>query len=266
MLNIEKKLREEYLNWNMKKINFQSNSDFVKIETPFLDPNNDYIYLYLERHNSQFNLTDDGYAVNELDIMGIDVRKKGKRRDYFLKTLRIFGVHFDNGELYITFDKISDYPVKQHMLLQAIVRINDMLLTTRNKTINFFTDDIQEYLLNNGISITPNVQVAGKTGNMVSFDFSIGMTKQTNQKLIKAVYNPTSEAFKDPLFSFIDIEDNSREIDKIIIANDVENKVSKKFNDSIINFSKDRGQDNSSFVNLYLWSDREKWIKNLKSS
>ncbi|HAB8811075.1 TPA_asm: DUF1829 domain-containing protein [Listeria monocytogenes] len=141
-----------------------------------------------------------------------------------------------------------------------------MLLTTRNKTINFFTDDIQEYLLNNGISITPNVQVAGKTGNMVSFDFSIGMTKQTNQKLIKAVYNPTSEAFKDPLFSFIDIEDNSREIDKIIIANDVENKVSKKFNDSIINFSKDRGQDNSSFVNLYLWSDREKWIKNLKSS
>ncbi|EEC6572514.1 DUF1829 domain-containing protein, partial [Listeria monocytogenes] len=113
---------------------------------------------------------------------------------------------------------------------------------------------------------TPNVQVAGKTGNMVSFDFSIGMTKQTNQKLIKAVYNPTSEAFKDPLFSFIDIEDNSREIDKIIIANDVENKVSKKFNDSIINFSKDRGQDNSSFVNLYLWSDREKWIKNLKSS
>ncbi|WP_165849924.1 DUF1828 domain-containing protein [Listeria kieliensis] len=266
MIDLKKKLKKEYLDWSMKKINFETDQDFIKIETPFVDPSNDYINLFLEQKSAHYILSDDGYAVDELDSMGVDIFKQGKRRDFFNKTLRTFGVSFDSKtyELFVKFDNISSYPAKQHMLIQCIIRINDMLLTTRNRITNFFSEDLQEFLLDNELSITPNAQFIGKTGNTLSFDFSIGMTKNSNQKLIKAVANPRSEAYMEPLFSFIDLDDSSRKIDKIIIADDEANKVSKIFANSITNFSSNEASPAN--VKLYLWSKRNTWIKELKSS
>ncbi|EUJ18971.1 DUF1828 domain-containing protein [Listeria aquatica] len=266
MIDLKSKLKKEYLDWSMKKINFEANQDFIKIETPFVDPSNDYINLFLEQKSTHYILSDDGYAVDELDSIGVDVFKQGKRKDFFNKTLRTFGVSFNSKtyELFIEFDDLSSYPVKQHMLIQCIIRINDMLLTTRNKTANFFSEDLQEFLLDNDLSITPNAQFIGKTGNTISFDFAIGMTKKSNQKLIKAVANPRSEAYVEPLFSFLDLDDSSRKIDKIIIADDEANKVSKIFASSITNFSSKEAS--LSNMKLYLWSKRSTWIKELKSS
>lgn len=115
--------------WNKQNLTFKSYKDFIEITTPFVDMNHDLIQLYFtdKSDNVPFKLTDDGYIVNELKMLGIDVKNTKKRKSFFEVTLRSFGINYDgnSSELFVTFDSLKDYPQKQHNLIQCIIKITD---------------------------------------------------------------------------------------------------------------------------------------------
>src|SRR5690625_3696520 len=97
-----KELKKTYFEWVKKSLSLSEFKDFIEIETPFLDMHNDHINLLFIRADEEFLLSDDGYILNELEMLNLSVTSTERRKQYFYKTLNIFGVNYkDNtNELY----------------------------------------------------------------------------------------------------------------------------------------------------------------------
>ncbi|WP_165763794.1 DUF1829 domain-containing protein [Halalkalibacter urbisdiaboli] len=251
-------LKQEYLEWTQQKLKFEKNDGFVEIVTPFVDMNHDYISLFCSKESNGYKLSDDGYIIDELIDLGVDVKKSSKRNQFFNMTLNIFGINFDSSslELYVTFNNLNEYPEKQQRLIQCIMRVSDMLLTSRNRVISFFTEDIARYFLDNDVFFNESASFIGKSGRSQTFDFALPRTKKVNPKLIKAINNPTSESYKDPLLAFIDVQETKSDHGFYVLANDSNVVISDKFVQSLENYD----------IKVLPWSNRDEWVEEIKTS
>lgn len=249
-------LKKLYDEWNKKSISFQEFNDFIEIQTPFLDIHNDYIHLYLTKENNHFIISDDGHIFSELEMLGVDVTNTDKRKEFFNTKLRIFGVKFNSEtrELFVSFNDINDYPQKQHNLLQCIIHISDMLLTSRSTLISIFTEEIKNFFEENDIIYTSDLSFTGKSGNHQTFDFVIPHRKKIKEKIIKAVNKPSYKNYQNIVFPFIDIRDVRPDSDFYVLANDLNEPITEKFKTSLNNWE----------VNVLAWSEKDKIIQTLK--
>lgn len=220
--------------------------------------NHDYISLFFIKQGDHYKLTDDGYIIDELSLLGIEIDKSEKRSQYFRRTLNIFGVSYDPTtlELFVRFHSLKEYPEMQQRLIQCLIRVSDMLLTTRNRVISFFTEDITQFFLDQDIPFIDSVSYVGKTGRSQSFDFALPKSKKREPKLIKAVNNPTSDAYREPLFAFMDIQELKSDHQFIVLANETNTKISDRFLEPFQNYN----------INVLQWSKRYCWVSDLKSS
>lgn len=251
-------LKNEYLKWTQQKIELKDNQDFVEIVTPFVDLHHDYISIFFSQENDKYKLTDDGYILDELSMLGIDILSSIKRRNFFDSTLKIFGIDYNEStsELFVMFNSINEYPEMQHRLTQCLIRISDMLLTSRNKVANFFSEDISNFFLESNVYFSESPGYIGRTGRNVTFDFALPRSKKVKPKLIKAINSPTAEAYKEPLLAFVDIQDTKSDHDFIVLANDLNNSIADKFLEPLTNYG----------VEVLAWSSRYDWVEKLKTS
>lgn len=252
-------LRKIYDEWNQKKIVFENFNNFIEITTPFVDMHHDYIQLYFYKQNeNEFVITDDGYIMNELEMLGIDIKSSKKRSEYLNRTLKIFGVslNVNTDDLYITFDNINDYPEQQHRLIQCILRVSDMLMTSRNSVISIFTEEITSFFEDNDVPFSSGLNITGVSGKAQNFDFVINRFRKRNEKLIKAINSPSPDNYVYPLFSWMDIKDIREKADFIILANDTNKPISDKFITPFKNYS----------VEVLAWSKRNEWVKQFQIS
>ncbi|WP_175616021.1 DUF1828 domain-containing protein, partial [Piscibacillus halophilus] len=223
----------------------------------FVDMNHDYISLFISKAGNKYILTDDGYIVNELSMLDVDINTSKKRKFYFNSILNTFGINYNNKseELFVEFNSIKEYPEKQHRLIQCLLKISDMIFTSKSKVQNFFTEDIENFFLEKDIPYNTDASYVGKSGRSNNFDFILPKTKKINPKLIKAVNHPDSNAYKIPLLSFLDVQEIKYDHQFIVLANDLEEKISDEFKEALNNYQ----------VDVYPWSDRENWVKQLVS-
>lgn len=253
-MNIDQ-LRQLYNDWNSRKIEFESHNNFIEIKTPFVDMNHDYIHLFLEKNDKGYSLGDDGYILDELGTLGINIKSSVKRKAFFEKTLSVFGVALNDPklELYINFHDLSEYPLKQHQLIQCMIRVNDILMTARPRVENLFTEDIEELFLDNGIPYNADFSHLGKSGNIINFDFIIGRTRKSRPKLIKAVNNPSKEAYRSPLLAILDVRELLHDYEYYVISNDTKG-ISDNFVSSLQNHD----------TQVLRWTIKDSWINDLK--
>ncbi|WP_252502606.1 DUF1829 domain-containing protein [Sporosarcina sp. Marseille-Q4943] len=250
-------LKKAYEDWNKSHLNFSQIEDFVEITTPFVDINHDFIQVFLEKKpTGTYRLTDDGNTLNELEMRGVFIKGSKNRTTYFDSTLCIFGVSHDKdtGELFLTVPTIEALPQKQNNLLQCILRIFDMLLTSRNMVTNIFFEEVENYFIEKDVIFTPNLGFTGRSGNQQNFDFVIPHWKGIKEKLIYIVNSPKSDNYKPALFPFIDVRETRPNADFFVLANDTETAISPKFIEPIRNYN----------IEILEWSHREDWIKQLK--
>lgn len=250
-------LRKIYDDWNKQKLKLEKIDCFIEITTPFVDIHHDYIHLFLTKESGgKFIISDDGHTVSELSILGIDIKNTKKRKKFFNTTLNVFGVSFDSDteELFVTFDDINDYPRKQHNLIQCVSRVSDMLLTSRNTIASIFFEEVSNYFEDNDVFVTPDVGFIGRSGNQQTFDFVIPKAKKKNEKLIRAVNNPSGDNYQGVTFPFIDVADVRPNSDFFVIANDANIPIADKFSSSLKNYD----------IEVLVWSNRDMWVDQLK--
>ncbi|OIJ17399.1 hypothetical protein BKP37_02530 [Anaerobacillus alkalilacustris] len=85
------------------------------------------------------------------------------------------------------------------------------------------------------LHITESAGFIGKSGRSQTFDFALPRTRKVKPKLIKAINNPTSESYKDPLLSFIDVQETKSDHVFLVLANDTNIVISDKFIQSLEN-------------------------------
>lgn len=91
------KLMQSYWAW-LKDSTDLNNIDegCISITTPFLDRHNDNYQIYISKKGDGYELTDDGYIIDDLMMSGCDV-SSGKRKEFLDTIIRSYGITIDNN-------------------------------------------------------------------------------------------------------------------------------------------------------------------------
>ena len=129
-----------------------------------------------------------------------------------------------------------------------------MLLTARNTVISIFAEEVSNYFKENSVFCSEGIGYTGKTGNYQSFDFVIPSTNKKKEKIIKAINHPRADNYKQPLLSFVDIQELKPNSQFIVLGNDTVQPISETFHSSLSNYN----------IEVLAWSEREKWVSDLR--
>ena len=223
--NLANQLKHEYFSWLQQKLVFSELSNAVEITTPFLNSNQDYVQIYATKDGNNLELTDDGSTINELYLVGFDFSSP-KRKEIVNNIIRSYGVTLtDSGELLIR-TTVEQFPQKKHALLQAILKVNDMLFLNRKNVSDVFQDDVRKYLRENDVPYNYNMGLVGKSGYQLMIDFAIPATRNHGEKFLQSYNVLDKNKVKLLLFAWDDVK-GSRESDSslYVIVNDTEKAI-----------------------------------------
>jgi len=213
-----------YINWLKSKISLKDINGYYEITTPFLDRHNDHVQIYVQNKKDKLILSDDGYVISDLIMSGIDLSLP--RRQAVLTTiLNRFGVQIEDDVIFVE-ATLDTFPQKKHQLIQAMLSVDDMFLTSQPRAISFFLEDVEQFLIENQITYFSDFQLVGKSGFAHSFDFAIPAPHNKADRLIKTVNNPTRERTESIIFAWDDTKDaRKKDSEMFVILNDKEKEI-----------------------------------------
>ena len=205
MIEEIKKLLDEYVSWLKDNTALREVNGWVEITTPYLDRHNDYVQIYAKRANGGFVLSDDGHVIEDLQQSGCTL-DRGKRKELLNVTLQGFGVRLEEEALVIHASS-SDFPLRKHNLLQAILAVNDLFYLAETDVVNLFIEDLTAWLDSKEIRYIPRVKFAGKSGYDQVFDFVIPKSVVKPERILKAINKPDRSAAQALLMAWIDTKE-----------------------------------------------------------
>jgi hypothetical protein len=235
---------DNYLKWLKSELKVQKMGEFYEITTPFLDPDNDSIQIYVKFVGKRVFFSDDGYTLHRLESMGITFT--GKRKKQLSDIIMQYGVKQNGFELTAECAE-RDAPQRKHMFIQAILRINDLYVTSRNHVQSLFIDDINEFFDKNEIYCAPNIQLSGRSGFTHSYDFLIQRSKDKPERLVKALNIANQTNMGSILFSWEDTKSVRPYESKLIVIINDRNKVQNGVLDGFSNYD----------VTTILWNHKD---------
>jgi hypothetical protein len=217
-----KDFAKNYLNF------LKSNLSVKKIETaheivlPFEDHIGDSIVCYVDdkKENGMFLVSDDGYIINNLIDTGINIDKKSSRRKTIEQICMLSGVSLSDDNEMTVLSSEKDLPSKVHQLAMTMLQIDDMYLTNTVRTTSYFLEDVTNFFIKNDIYFSDNVSFVGRSGLTQKFDLCFQRNKNHNERLCKAINNPTRDSLTTTVFAWLDIEKTRNDAKCIVILND----------------------------------------------
>ncbi|TSA27052.1 MAG: DUF1828 domain-containing protein [Bacteroidetes bacterium] len=247
------KIIDEYIRWirDNTVVKTIEEGQSCLVSSPFLDRHNDHLNIYIVKNGSNYQLTDDGYTINDLKMSGLEINTP-KREKIFRTVLNGFGVKTDtNNALYVE-ASINNIGQKKHHLLQAILAVNDMYTLSQEMVYSLFKEDVELYLKSNEIYFSKDIKITGKTGFDHNIDFLITASKTKPERLIKTVNNPKRDAILSSIFAFTDIvQVRDEKTNNYVVYNDVEKSVTQDVLSALSNYG----------VKHIPWSEKERCIE-----
>lgn len=98
-----------------------------RLTLPFLDRNNDFIELYIIKNkNETYTLTDDGATIADLQLNGFNFLTDKKSQAILDDIVSTYGVNKTKHDELLIHCTMNDLSSKKHMLIQCIIKINDI--------------------------------------------------------------------------------------------------------------------------------------------
>lgn len=220
-MNIDKML-DNYANWIRSEITTTKFNEYIQITTPFLDHFNDYIQIYVKMNSDgTMELTDGGYTFNNLSLSGVEINRSPTRKQRLEKTARSFGVSIVEDEI-ISEATLGDFPMKKHLLVQAILRIDDMFITSQSNVKNLFNDDVKYFFDSHKIFYSEGISIVGKTGSVHPYEFHFQRSENQPERFCKTINRLNRTTRDSSIFSWLDIKDTHEDKNStlIILIND----------------------------------------------
>ncbi len=155
----------------------QEENNRLKISTPYLYPNGDYIDLYLVETPNGLYLTDLGETMGYLADYGIALKQSSKRRKIIHDILLTHNVELFQGELRVYLEKEEQVAHAVVRLSQAITQISDLVFTLRLGTRTTFKEEVEEFWVEYGIPFERDYVVIGGSGESYTVDFYLSVPK-----------------------------------------------------------------------------------------
>ena len=187
-----------------------------------------------------------GYIIGNLKSSGISVTRSTKRKDMLNRIAQNFGVTVNNDSLEIQATK-SNYPQKKHMLLQAMLTVDDMFIAEPNAVKNFFAEDVGLFLDSQNIFYSRDFSLVGKTGSLYVYDYHLQRTKDKPERFCKAI-NSISEGSRNlTLFNWVDTKEKRADKGELILFLNDEKGIDAADLEAFQSYE----------VNYILWSQRQ---------
>jgi hypothetical protein len=148
---------------------------YVRIRTPFMYPDGDYIDLFWERDGDHeaVTLTDLGETVRWLRMQTVSLRRSPKQNQMIRDICLTQGVEFFQGMLQARY-RVGDNPaLTVARLSQAALRTADLWFTFRSRVLESVTDEVADYLGEMHLPHEKNVTLPGRSGKTWSVSFHI---------------------------------------------------------------------------------------------
>lgn len=211
-------LIDEYTSWLKSEIKFERFGEYYEITTPFLDSENDGLQIYVRQKGDNIEFTDDCATIQKLKVNGFQMNKP--RREFLMRLLYQYNVKLEGDELQSK-APLGRFAQQKHLFLQAMLRVDDMFILSRQKSTSIFLDDVQNFFEQNDIFCSENVQFTGTSGFTHNYDFLIQRTREKPERLCQTVNNANKPTMGNILFSWNDTKPSRRqESELIVILND----------------------------------------------
>jgi hypothetical protein len=198
-----KRLIDHYLSWLRESFEFEQGDGYSLINTPFLDPHNDEIQIFVQKNGDTFRLTDDGYTLSDLQDTGLEINTE-KRQAHLRQILSGFGVRLEDGVLAVTTSG-RDFAQKKHNLIQAILAMHDLAVMGQEQVLQFFVEDVAMFLRERSVPFFRGLKVAGKSGFDHHFDFGIPALDGKPESVLQAINSLTRDLATSLAFAVNDV-------------------------------------------------------------
>jgi len=142
------------------------------LHTPYLDPENDPISIFVKEKNNIIRVTDQTEVMGFLFLHGIDLKPKSKQRWYLETTANRLDVQIEGSELFIQ-TSADELPDAIYRLLEAIHSAMHLMYTAKTRSHLIFYDEVSSWLRELNIPAEEKLQVIGAAGKPIDIDFSI---------------------------------------------------------------------------------------------
>lgn len=196
-------IKNEYLSFIKDNAVFKDISENnTEVITPFVDPFGESIGFNIKSYGKSLTITDDGYTVWNLSINGIDIRKKGRRKDLFLSLLNYNGFALIEDSIKRITTK-SQLGQSIHDMTQLLINVYDFIQLHPNNVKSQFLDDVKNYFIRNDTyTVFPAFSISGKSRLEHRFNF-VFMSKGIS-KIARIHNNITKQQVDTILASWLD--------------------------------------------------------------
>ena len=238
------KMIDDYARWLKSEITFEQVGEYYEITTPYLDSANDYLQIYVRQDGENLLFTDDSSTINNLKMCGFQFTPA--RKMHLSRILNQIGVKLSGDELTIKATP-RDFPQKKHLLIQCMLRVDDMFAMSKSKVASLFLDDIQEFFEQQDIFYSDNVQFTGTSGFTHSYDFLLQRTRSKPERLCQAVNIPNKTSMSNILFSWSDTKPVRKNDSQLIVILNDRNGIARGVEDAFNNYD----------AKVIRWSERD---------
>ena len=248
MIDEVQSLLERYWKWLQDETILREIGDWVEITTPYLDRHNDCLQIYARRQEDGFQLTDDGYTIEDLVQSGCSIDSP-KRQDLLRVTLNGFGVRLSGATKALEVSASADtFALRKHNLVQAMLAVNDLFSVASPTVASLFVEDVITWLDAWGIRYTPNVRFTGKSGYDHRFDFVIPKSRSQPERVLRTINRPSRDTAQTMAFAWVDTREvRSQESRAYAILNDSDRPIADNVLDAMRSYD----------VQPIPWSNRE---------
>ena len=168
-------------------------NDLLVITTPFSYPDGDDIELFIEFKRDHLILSDMGETLRYLDTYLLDTTATEKRRTIVQDVINSTNLRLSRGNIYAVIRNPDRLLEAMFNMSQAIIRISDLLYTTKIHTVAVFEEEVKSFLEDNHFSFEQDYQVQTRL-NQYTFEFAV--ESKRGLQLMKLINAPKKQNSK----------------------------------------------------------------------
>jgi hypothetical protein len=152
----------------------------VRIRTPFMYPDGDYIDLFASTSGDVTTLSDLGETVRWLRMQTTAPRRTAKQKQMIDDIRVTHGVEFFRGMLELRVRPGESFAAGVTRLAQAALRVADLWFTFRARAFESISDEVSEFLLESQVPFDRGEWLLGRSGRNYTVDFHVRTPKRSS--------------------------------------------------------------------------------------
>lgn len=200
----------------------------IRVRTPFLYPDGDYIDVFVVERDGGLEVTDYGEALGWLQMQLRNDQLSPKQRRLLDDVCLTLGVERFQGQLLrrVREEALADAVVA---VAQAALRVADLWFTTRIRSVESTADEVNDWLLEREIPFERGVTQLGRSGRTWTVDFVTRTPKRTafvfvlsagarsaarrvTERVLASLYDLTHLSIVSPELRFVSLFDDTEDV------------------------------------------------------